>query len=142
MLDAKGRDRNAIGVLARSKKCNGKGGPFMRPDNSQIRGHEAGPGLAAVASRLAAQDDPVPVGGRAGRLGVALAGLAQELAAARREIAVLKRENVALRSGLDRGPPEGVRARRIDRDRFTDPGYELAIGARETRRAPSGRECT
>lgn len=114
----------------------------MRPGSSQIPGNGASRlSLPIVAARLAAQDDPVPVG-RAGRLGVAVVGLAQELAAARREIGVLKRENVALRSRLDRGPPERVRARRIDRDRFTDPGYELAIGAPETRRAPSGRERT
>jgi hypothetical protein len=55
-----------------------------------------------VAARLAADDDPVP-SGRAGRLGVALAGLAQELAAARREIAMLKRENMSLRARLDGG---------------------------------------
>jgi len=55
-----------------------------------------------VAARLAADEDPVP-SGRAARLGVALAGLAQELAAARREIAMLKRENMALRARLDRG---------------------------------------
>jgi hypothetical protein len=40
---------------------------------------------------------------RESRLGVALAGLAQELAAARREIASLKLENAALRSELDVG---------------------------------------
>ncbi|HEY3944966.1 MAG TPA: hypothetical protein VGL78_07065 [Solirubrobacteraceae bacterium] len=37
------------------------------------------------------------------RLGAVLAGLARDLAAARREIAVLKRENVALRERLDAG---------------------------------------
>jgi hypothetical protein len=58
--------------------------------------------LSTVAARVAAQDDPVPAG-RAARLGVALAGLAQELAAARREIAMLKRENMALRARIDRG---------------------------------------
>lgn len=38
---------------------------------------------------------------RASRLGDALAGLAQDLAAARREVALLKRENAALRSELN-----------------------------------------
>jgi hypothetical protein len=37
---------------------------------------------------------------RAERLGSALTGLAQELAAARRQIAMLKRENAALRAQL------------------------------------------
>jgi hypothetical protein len=86
---------------------NGKGGPSVRPDNSQIRGNGASrPGVSVVAARLAAEDHSAPVG-RAGRLGAALAGLAQELAAARREIAVLKRENMALRSRLDSGAPDG-----------------------------------
>jgi hypothetical protein len=44
----------------------------------------------------------IPVG-RALRLGVALAALAQELASARREILALKRENAALRSRLAPG---------------------------------------
>lgn len=75
----------------------------MRSGSSQIRGNGAGgPGLSAVAARLAADDDPVPVG-RAARLSAALVGLAQELAAARREIAVLKRETIALRARLDAG---------------------------------------
>jgi len=54
-----------------------------------------------VAVQLAAVGDrPVPVR-RESRLGVALAGLAQELAVGRREITALKRENAALRSKLD-----------------------------------------
>jgi hypothetical protein len=60
----------------------------------------SGSQLSIVAAQLAAQDDKVPVG-RAARLGVAAAGLARELAASRREIAVLKRENTALRSRLE-----------------------------------------
>jgi hypothetical protein len=40
---------------------------------------------------------------RESRLGGALSGLAQELAAARREITVLKRENAALGTRLDAG---------------------------------------
>jgi hypothetical protein len=59
-----------------------------------------------VAARLPTDGDPVPQG-RAERLGAALAGLAQELAVARREIAMLKRENMALRSRLDRVAPDG-----------------------------------
>lgn len=49
---------------------------------------------------------------RAERLGSALASLAQELADARRQIAMLKRENKALRAqlGLD-GKGEGLRPR-------------------------------
>jgi uncharacterized membrane protein len=79
----------------------------MRPSSSQIRGNGAGGlSLSAVAVRLAADEDPVPAE-RAKRLGVALAGLAQELAAARREIAVLKRETVALRARLDAGGLDG-----------------------------------
>ena len=79
----------------------------MRPGSSQIRGNGVGGfGLSAVAARLAADEDPVPVG-RAARLSAALARLAQELAAARREIAVLKRENMALRARLDAGARHG-----------------------------------
>lgn len=59
-----------------------------------------------LATRLAADEDPV-LSGRAARLGAALTDLAQELAGARREIAMLKRENVALRARLDRGAPDG-----------------------------------
>ena len=50
--------------------------------------------------RLAAAEDDAGPEARAARLGVVLAGLAQELAAARREAAVLERENAALRSRL------------------------------------------
>ena len=79
----------------------------MRPSSSQFRGNGADRlSLSAVAVRLAADEDPVPAE-RAKRLGVALAGLAQELAAARREIAVLKRETVALRARLDAGALDG-----------------------------------
>ena len=79
----------------------GKAGPSVRPDNSQIRGYRASrPGVAA---RLAAAEDDAGPEARAARLGVALAGLAQELAAARREAALLKRENAALRSRLTVG---------------------------------------
>lgn len=68
----------------------------MRPDSPQIQWHRAGkPNLPAVATELAARDSAAQVGRRA-HLGVALAGLAQDLAAARREIAALKRENMAL----------------------------------------------
>jgi len=51
---------------------------------------------------MAVRGEDLPVEGAA-RVGVALAGLGQELGAARREIAVLKRENTALRCGFDRG---------------------------------------
>ena len=44
--------------------------------------------------------------GRATRLGVALVGLAQELATARREIAVIKRDNARLRATIDSGAHE------------------------------------
>ena len=53
-----------------------------------------------VAQLAATRDQPAPVG-RELRLGDALAGLVQDPAVARREIAVLKRENAALRSQLD-----------------------------------------
>ena len=73
----------------------------MRPGSSQIRGNGGGGlGLSAVAARLAADEDSVPAG-RAAGLSAALARLVQDLAAARREIAVLKRENMALRARLD-----------------------------------------
>jgi hypothetical protein len=52
-----------------------------------------------VAQLAATRDQPAPLG-RESRLGDALAGLAQDLAVARRQIAVLKRENAALRSRL------------------------------------------
>jgi hypothetical protein len=59
--------------------------------------------LSVVAAQLAAVGDRPLSASRDSRLGVALAGLAQELAVARREIAALKRENAALRSKLDVG---------------------------------------
>jgi hypothetical protein len=76
----------------------------VRPDNSQMRRTGAGRhGLSRVAAQLAGvRNDPVPMG-RAARLAAALTGMAQDLAAARREIAVLKRENTALRSRLEGG---------------------------------------
>ena len=65
----------------------------MRPDNSQDWGNGASrPGLSAVVAQFAAmRDQPAPLG-RESRLGDALAGLAQDLAVARRQIGVLKRE--------------------------------------------------
>ncbi len=57
--------------------------------------------LPAVAAHLTgARDDAVLIK-RASRLGVALAGMAQDLATARHEVAVLRRENSALRSKLN-----------------------------------------
>jgi hypothetical protein len=61
--------------------------------------------LSVVAAQLVAVGDPPVSASRESRLGVALAGLAQELAAARREITALKRENAALRSRFDVGGP-------------------------------------
>ena len=76
----------------------------MRPDVSQARETRGSrPGLSIVAAQLAIagdQDQRVLVG-RSLRLGEALAGLPKDLAAARREIAQLKRENATLRSQLD-----------------------------------------
>jgi hypothetical protein len=88
------------------RSATGKARPFVRPDKSQNWGNGASrPGLSAVAAQIAAtRDQPAPAG-RESRLGEALAGLAQDLALARREIAVLKRENAALRSRLDVGGP-------------------------------------
>jgi hypothetical protein len=60
----------------------------------------------AVAARPAAGEDPVPVV-RAARLSAALTGLARELPGARREIAVPKRENLALRARLNPGARDG-----------------------------------
>ena len=75
----------------------------MRPDNSQNQGTGASRrGLSMTAVREHARDDPASVG-RALRLGVALAAMAQELASARREILALKRENATLRSSLAPG---------------------------------------
>ena len=59
--------------------------------------------MLVVAAQLATVRDRPVSASRESRLGVALAGLAQELAAARREIAALKRENATLRSRLDAG---------------------------------------
>ena len=61
--------------------------------------------MSVVAAQLATVGDRPVSASRESRLGVALAGLAQELAAARREIVVLRRENAALRSTLDVGGP-------------------------------------
>jgi hypothetical protein len=86
--------------------------PAVWRENSELRGEPASsPDLSTLAARLAAQDGSVPAG-RAARLGVALAGLAQELAAARRDIAVLKRENAALRGRSSSGPPAAIADRR------------------------------
>jgi hypothetical protein len=54
-----------------------------------------------VSVQFAGATDEVVSVGRASRLSVALAGLAQELASARREIRALKGENAALRAKLD-----------------------------------------
>jgi uncharacterized protein YbcI len=89
------------------RSATGKARPFVRPDNSQNRGNGAGrPWSSSVVAQSAATgDQPAPVG-RESRLGDALAGLAQDLAVARRQIAVLKRENavfVVLQDTLTRG---------------------------------------
>jgi len=79
MLGRTGRDRNAVGGLTRSMQCEGKAGPFVRSDNSQSQGNAArGLGVSLLAARFAAGDDRVGPG-RALRLGVAVAGLTQEL---------------------------------------------------------------
>jgi signal transduction histidine kinase len=69
--------------------------------------------LAGVEQRESVEFGVLVPAGRAGRLGTALAGLAHELAAAERQVAVLKRENVTLKARLDRGKsdpqPAGVR---------------------------------
>lgn len=97
MLDRRDAVEALLGALARSTKCEGKGQVVVRPDTSQVRGYRANrPGLSAVGPGRAEDDSPSVA--RAARLGVALAGFADELAAARREIVVLKRENTALRS--------------------------------------------
>jgi len=61
----------------------------MRPDTSQDRGTRANrPGVASVRKRLAMVGDQPACGGRSARPGEGVSGLAQYLAAARREIAV------------------------------------------------------
>lgn len=64
-------------------------------------GGDGRPRLSTVVAYLAGGTDDGPREGRASRFGVALAGLAQELGAARREIVVLERENAELRSALN-----------------------------------------
>jgi len=59
------------------------------------------PNPSMVATYLAGGTANGALERRASRLGAALAGLAQELATAHREIAVLKRENTDLRSRLN-----------------------------------------
>lgn len=67
---------------------------MVRPDTSRVRGYRAnGPGLSGVAAEQAAVENDAPPVARAARLGGALAGFAEALAAVRRELAVLKREN-------------------------------------------------
>jgi hypothetical protein len=78
----------------------------LRPDNSQIRSNGASASGVMVAARPAPDQDPAELV-RAARLSAALTDLVRELAGARREIAVLKRENLALRARLDRGAPDG-----------------------------------
>jgi transposase-like protein len=58
-----------------------------------------------VAAQLAVARDQAASGARSSRLGEAVAGQAQDLAAARREITVLKRDNAALRSQLELAGP-------------------------------------
>jgi hypothetical protein len=78
----------------------------MRPDRSQSRGNgSGGPSLSVVAVQLATVRDRPVSASRESRMGVALAGLAHRLAAARRGIVALKRENAALRSKLEVGGP-------------------------------------
>jgi signal transduction histidine kinase len=69
--------------------------------------------VAGVAQPESLEFGVLAPAGRAGRLGTALAGLAHELAAARREVAVLNRENATLRARLDEGdlPQAGGRRR-------------------------------
>jgi hypothetical protein len=106
MVGEKEKSRDVFRGSTRSNERNGRAGQSVRPDKSQNHRHRASnPNVSAVAAELAAREGPAPLGHRA-RLGLALAGLTQELAAARREIAVLKRENKALRSRLDGGTPD------------------------------------
>ena len=78
----------------------------MRPDTSQDRESRLSrPGLSTVAAQLAMARDQPASRARSSRLGEAVAGLAQDLAAARREIALLKREIAALKSQLELGGP-------------------------------------
>jgi len=58
------------------------------------------PSPPTVVAYLAGGTADPALEGRASRLGFALTGLARELATARREIVVLKRENAEMRSRL------------------------------------------
>jgi hypothetical protein len=105
-----------------------------RPDNPEIRA--SGASLPDV-SMLAAQDDPLRAR-PAARLGVALVGLARELAATRREIAVLKRENAALRSSID----GGALCRHVDcEDRGSGRNIFKTLAPPTNSRPPGPRPC-
>jgi len=109
MLDRRDAVETPLGALARSTKCEGKGQVVMRPDTSQVRGLRAVvPGGSAVAAvQRIAEDDCVSVA-RTAWLSAALAGLAEELAVGRREIASLQREKVGLRCDADQGSRDFV----------------------------------
>jgi signal transduction histidine kinase len=90
-------------------------------------GHRAGPScdvdVAGIQQRESVKFGALVPTGRAGRLGTALAGLAHELAAARREVAVLNRENATLRARLDGGGDERVQADGCRRTAVQSAGF-------------------
>jgi signal transduction histidine kinase len=73
--------------------------PDVRPNILDVAGAEP---------RESAEFGVLVPAGRAGRLGTALAGMAHELAASRREIAVLQRENATLRARLGGRQVSGI----------------------------------
>jgi hypothetical protein len=73
----------------------------MRPDKSQGKKIGRGPRPSLVRLHLAGAGRDAAWIKRASRIDVVLARLARELAAARREVGVLKRENAALRTKLE-----------------------------------------
>ena len=70
--------------------------PPVRAPSRAERSHSDAVKSAGAARLLSPRDDL-----RARRLGTALSGMAQDLASARREIAMLRRENETLRMRLD-----------------------------------------
>jgi hypothetical protein len=72
----------------------------MRPDASRVRGLRDP--ISGSTAQEAVDEDGLASAARAAQLGVALAGSTQKLAAARREIAALTRENAELRARVDR----------------------------------------
>jgi hypothetical protein len=103
MLAAKGRVRYAFRRVETFDEGQGKGRVVVRPDTSRVRGHrDPMSGVSVVSARLAAARRASAAEAHASQLDLALAGLAQQLAAARCEISTLSHENAELRASVDR----------------------------------------